>query len=956
MSLENRRAYPEHSRRIAELTRIVELAFLLLLTFSAGRESVTVWASPISRGFHVNRVHRFQPEVSGENLIDAKRQTLSVSNFRITFDELGYDEETLESPLEQETYAFRLPQNWVVAPGSTLDLEFSYFFTELEQKEDVTLNQFGELSISVDGSLLGAYALNDASFDRGHWRVDLPPSLFNEKPGDRHEIVVTLNAWFLCDTAHIGKLVIHPQSTLSLNYTLTSPTLDLAAYPRPFSQWSFEPDYVQFILPEQPSEAEIRTAAVVAAGLGDMAGGNMVISATTDVDWLRMMEADRIAPEHLFVIGRPDRNRLLTWLRDDEGVSFPMSMRDRELKLSSRGPRAVKPGDIFTYTISLTNTTSARVQGLTLIDHLPPQADLVSCQPDTCRERVGDQGREAYWSLPSLSPGARLSFSLMLQLTETVSFSPTIQTLENQAILVDRARKPVNVTSLASSVGEGDATEVTLGAQSDFFFVQDEQPAFEEDGVLQELLFPRDPQKVILLITGLSDAAVHKAGQALDLRADLFGMEGPAALVKEVRSAPPTIEPLETAFTFADLGYGDRTTYGFHPRAPLLDYWFDVPRGWHDTNEAYLRLIFNHSQAIDVESSALTILLNGAPVATIPLVEEDADDLLIDIPSTYLKPGARNRVSIRPAMQMRGDEVCENIPIDQAWVSVSRLSSLHLGQQVTNVDQILDLDDFPFPFNTQPDLGDVLFMLPLDPSPVELEASLQMAFALGGASGGDGTNLTVSLGEASASTRLQDYYIVAIGRPTRNPVIQEINSSLPQPFIPGADEVENRLGKLILRLPPDVSLGYVQEFPSPWNETLAFLVVTGTSDKGVAWAASALNRQAWRFSGNLALVREAEEGFEVRSFDTRRLTSSGQAATLLTAVPELTPVSTPTVTPTLETEDPSVLTSTPTAMSPGEGKAGVNLPVWVMAFIGITGMTVVVMLLLGLWRFRSQSG
>jgi len=304
-------------------------------------------------------------------------------------------------------------------------------------------------------------------------------------------------------------------------------------------------------------------------------------------------------------------------------------------------------------------------------------------------------------------------------------------------------------------------------------------------------------------------------------------------------------------------------------------------------------------------------------------------------------------------MQIGNNVQCESLPGDQAWLRVSQDSLLHLEQRVESVD-VLDLEGFPFPFADRPDLSDVLFALPPDPGPVELEALVQMAATLGRAANGEGVNPTVSLGDVVDAATLQDYHIVAIGRPTRNPLIQEINASLPQPFVPGTDGVENRTGEVLLRLPPDIPLGYVQELPSPWNQDRALLAVTGTRDEGITWAAYVVSRQAWRLDGNLALVREGEEEIEVRSYDTRRLTSSGQAATLLTAVPGLTPVGTPTVTPTLDTggNNSGKITPTPTAVHPDEA----SLPLWVMVFIGVTGVTIIAMLSIGIWRFRQRQG
>lgn len=894
--------------------------------------------------------------------------------FQTTFGALGYGGYTLESPIAQQEYVFRLPEGWSVESDSYLDLEFSYLFTELEQKEGVALRSFGQLSVSIDGSSLAAYALDAATLERQSLRVNLPPNLFNEQRGQRHKIIVALSAWFLCDTAHVGKLIIYPESTLFFNYTLNPPTLDLADYPRPFSQNAFDLDYVRVVLPAQPSEAEIRIATTVAAGLGDLAGGNMALSVTTDVDWLRLVEAGQVMSDHLFVIGSPDRNQLIPRLSDNEAVSLPVSMHRRVLSLSTLGPQAIMPGDIFTYVMSITNTSSAPAQNFTLTDYLPLLTDLVSCDPE-CVEYSVNEGMDdeflidrqypngVSWALSPLSPGEHTAFSITLQLRDIQPLSSTLPLLENMVVLTDETQKPVNISSLSTRVGDELRKELIVSpVRSDYFFTREGYPVPEDDGILQEIISPWDSQKVILMITGLSDEAVHKAAQALGLDTGLLSMEGPAALIREVQPSSPVTETWMADFTLSDFGYGDWIGYGVYPRSPKIDYWFDVPRDWYYTNGSYLSLHFAYSGAIDVQNSSLTVLFNNSPLSTVFFTKTSAAEhsLRVDISGTDIKPGASNKLSVQSAIYMGSGTECKDFDLTQAWLKVFGDSQLHLETRQEKRVDVLTLDYFPAPFDERPDLSNVLFVLPPDPEAMEVESLLLITSRLGRSAKFERINSRVSLGKPSDAL-LQDHHVVVIGRPTRNPLFHELNTLLPQPFIPDTDEVENRMGEVVLRLPSTISLGYVQELQSPWNEALSLLVVTGTQDEAVAWAASALNRQSWRFIGNLALVREGTEGMEVYSVDTRRLTSSSQATTLLTAVPELTPVATPTVTPTLDSgaNNSSItptLTLTPSEENLPDPAVAEGLPGWATIFIGVTAIAVIAIFVIAIWRFRRQRG
>jgi len=870
---------------------------------------------------------------------------LASSSFQATLEELGYSERILFSPWGGTQYSFKLPYNWLVESDSYLDLEFSYFFTELgrRREDELELTFFGELLIDVDGRLLQVYSLDAPTLEHVHLRLDLPPELLNEQPGTSHQISLELDASFLCNMVHKAQLVIHPESTLFLSYSLLPPTLDLADYPRPFYQRSFDPDQVRFVLPAQPSEMEMREVAGIAAKLGELTDRGMVISATTDVDWLATVETGQAGSEHLFVIGQPSRNKLIAWLNDH--VDLPVSMRRREMALSTQGPTAVMPGDTFSYTITVTNTTPVSATSLSLIDKLPRQARLVSCRPSCAK--VGRS--EVSWQLASLSPSEVISCSLTLQLTDTVQLSPDLL-LENTVVLADGAQVPLNISSLTMAVGpiQEKGMQAVSSNQDDYFFTQNGQPVPEGDGILQEIISPWDSEKVVLLVTGVNEEAIYKASQALSLETHFPGMKGPTALIRQVRPSPPITATLAADFTLADLGYADKTVYGAYSQE--IAYWFSVPLGWQLTDEAYLRLLLSHSEAIDEQGSTLTVLLNDNPLAGVALNKDNAIEgvLEVNLPDSRIKYGTSNEISIRVWMQLNEDE-CERIDIRQVWLNISQDSLLHLDHRVQGIS-VLDLDYFPFPFNTQSDLSDVLFVLPTVPGLVEQEGLLRLAAVLGDATNGSGFSPAVSLGGALDAEILNRYHIIAIGRPSVNPFIQQVNFLLPQPFMPGTDEVEHQVGEVLLRLPPDTSLGYIQEIPSPWNEHRALLVVTGTTEEGVVWATYASSRQIWRLAGNLVLVREGGE--KVQSIDTRGLTSSGLTSAVTTAVPELTPVA--TLTPTLETgmggkDTPVPLTPPPSAAG-GKG----SLPTWVMLLAGTTVVIVVGIFGIAAWQLRRQ--
>jgi len=854
------------------------------------------------------------------------------SSFHVTLEELGYGERVLSSPWGSTQYSFRLPSNWLVEEGSYLDFELGYFFTEAEQGEGTVARQFfGDLMFYLDDQLLQVYSLNAPALEHIHLRVDIPSNVLNDGASTYHNIRLKLDAAFLCGVLHKAQLIVYPESLLSLNYSLTPYTLDLSDYPRPFYQRSFEPDQVRFVLPAQPSEVELRAAAGIAAKLGDLTSG-IDIAVTSDASWLRDVSSGLNGSEHLLVIGQPDRNELVAWL--GENVALPIPIHRREMSMSTRGPAFIAPGDTFSYTVTVTNTASISLTSLVLVDNCPLGTEMVECDP-ACTEAGDNQVR---WQLGPLSPGAATRFYLTLRLTDLESSQPGL--LENLAALQGKNEELWNTSYLATELGPtGSEGQTTSIGQGEYFFVQGERPVVDGDGVLQEIVSPWDSNKVALLVTGATEEAVYKAAQSLSLDTSFPDLKGPAGLIREIRYSPPPTETISSEHTLADLGYTDRTVYGMYGQE--LTYWFPVPLGWSLTDGAYFRLLFGHSAAVDEQVSTLTVLLNDIPWASVSLDESNAIGgvLELDLPDSRIKRGTSNEISIQSWMQVSKDQ-CERIDVEQVWLNVSQDSLLHLEHREQGTS-VLDLDYFPFPFNTRPDLSDVLFALPSLPEAAELESMLRVAYVLGSSAIGDGFRPTVSLREETPDAEsLSRYHVVAIGRPSANSLIRQINPLLPQPFVPGADQVEHQIGEVLLRLPPDLSLGYIQEIPSPWNEERALLAVTGTTDEGLEWAAYALSQRYWNLAENLVLVREGEDKVDIQSIDTRGLTNSGIVSEMAAAVPELTPVVTATVTVEAGEGDGTVTQPTPSPGEPGASSGG--LPTWVMLVVGVTVATVAI--------------
>ena len=881
------------------------------------------------------------------------------SLFKISLAELGYDEKTLSGSYGTTEYTLRLPEGWRLHEESYLDLDVSYAYNSVLEFVPTPTSpgpatqpgaaqgaitpttqappaRLGDIIVTVDGQTQLIFPINSSTLEHEHLNVALPPSLLNDSARSVHNIKVSLDAGLICNIPHKARLTIHPSSYFSLSYDRLPITADLARFPRPFYQQAFEPDQVGFILPASPTRSELGGAMAMAAKLGNITP-RMVISGTTDVDLMSRIKANDPPQEHLFVIGRPENNQVI--LEFNRLGVLPISLQERKLNLASEGPAMVVPGDDLTYTLAVTNTLPETVSALSLIDTLPPEAQVVSCSPVCSQTAKG----EVTWSIPSLKAGEAVRYALKLNLNQV--FSDTI--VENTVTLLNATSNPLNVNTLTATLSSTPQPISGLTArvsnENGYFFAQGGRAVPESDGIVQEIVSPWDQTRAILVITGLDDEAVYKASWAMSSDSHFPGMEGAAALVRELH--PRLESPTELSATdqsFAELGYDDKTMQGV---SQDISYYFDIPLGWQLTEKAYLDLHFSHSQLVDYTRSFLNVLLNNQPIASIPLNDATSSlgDSRVPLLSSASLSGQRNKISIQVEMHPIND--CGNPTM---WLTISRASMLHLDHSQQG-NPSLNLDLYPYPFDRQPNLADVLFVLPSQPSSEEWIESLQLAATLGRAAGGTSFAPALALGNTWPEATWGNYHLIAIGRPSRNPVLQQVNAQLPQPFLPGSDVIEQKLNDVTLRLPPEIDLGYLQLLPSPWNEERAFLAVTGTSARGVGWATWLLTNRPGDAGGNLTMVR----GEQVNKIDTRLLTHAGLSAKVSTAVPELTPVAATSSTPAAIASAATPASQLVPTSAP-QDRSETTGPTWLIPLVAATLVAVLGMFAFAVWQARRR--
>lgn len=857
---------------------------------------------------------------------------------------LGYDVTAMSGPLSTVQFSFRVPENWSIDADGELALDLSYIYSQAGA--DTNSAAFGSLTVSLDGQTLEIFSVDKDRLDHQQLRIALPVELLNNPARNQHVIDVAFDDKLLCAIPHEAELTIHPESTIALPYKPSPLTLDLSLYPRPFFQRAFETDQVRFVLPSAITSKDLSYALPIAAKLGNLTNNRLVISATRASNLTASIPVT--FNEHLIVVGQPQDNELLPLL--NQQVELPVSLHQRQLELVSRGATIVAPGGIFTYTFTVTNTSN-QAMNLNVISALSHPVQLVNCQPD-CQENTTDQ--TITWSNASLASQKSLTLFLTLKATAPISSG----TLENTITVLEANLGPVNADTLTTTVATdsaGDELQTSSVGAEGYFFMYNGQAVAREDGIVQEVASPWGEGRAILIVTGLSDEAMKKASQAMSSEIAFPSISGPVALVQEALSPSEIASSaiLTDEFTLADLGYEDEIIGG--KSSPQVQYTFETPFSWQLTNAASLDLYFTHAQLADFNGSSLTVLMNRTPVGSAPLTDETANDghLHISLADAGIKPGENNRLVVQATTVVTGGGCSTADNKNAFWLRVKKSSKLLLTHEEITSGIKLDLKNYPHPFDFRPDLSNVMVTLPNNPSDWEWEAALRLVASLGSSVSSKTIIPTGLVGDDISAENLANYEIMAVGRPSRHPLIQQVNDQLPQPFLPGTDEIEQRLDDVILRLPLGVSLSYLQLLASPWNEEHAFLVLTGTTDEAVQRAIRTIIGRGGGLKGNLALLTADK----MTTLDTRKLTGVGTAAAIATAVPEMTPAptataeATPTSPPVSQNSVTPKATTTTTVQSTTTSQ---GMPNWVIPLVGVNGLIVLGIFAFVFWQTRHR--
>ena len=398
-----------------------------------------------------------------------------------------------------------------------------------------------------------------------------------------------------------------------------------------------------------------------------------------------------------------------------------------------------------------------------------------------------------------------------------------------------------------------------------------------DDGVLQMIPSPWNGSKIVMVVSGNTDLGVVKSAQALSTVNLQTGNAPNYSIIAQVNPAPAgvfsgTSTALATSsdIKLSDIGYTFVTSTGMGSN--WVDYEFTIPPGSVPAEMPYLDLTLSTSTLVDPTRSDGVVYLNEVQIGSIPLTATNSNLITtrINFPLSVVRSGIN---TIDLVFNLLPYDECSLTAFTDLWITIYSDSVIHLPLKQTPVSSfaIQDLSMYPYPFANEPSLSTIAFVFPQQDAETWLIAS-RLAYDLG-------TRVTGSIlafevvfdGQIPDGIRTMD--LILMGEPKMLPIVDEFKDAMPAYFENGSNVAVLDSQQVIYRISDNKSLGYLELFPSPWNQQASILGIFGTSPEGLASALNALLDVNTRenLTGDFATM----DGSDAIIVDTRSGTGTG---------------------------------------------------------------------------------
>ncbi len=230
----------------------------------------------------------------------------------LTLSDLGLTApQILTGPLSESSLLFNLPLNWMPQGGARLELNISAFFSSLvaaESTNAVSGLVGGDLSVYLNDTLLGVTTLTQA----GQQTVTIEFDGTLLKTAVRNSVNMLKIRWdgsISCSMNLLSSVTVMPNSKMIFNFGESSEPLTLNSFPSPFIvEKAIRTVPLKIVLPAAPSAGELRAAMILAAGVGQISGGQM----TADIVSMTDFRVSDTLKQNVFFVANTDTLKTLS--------------------------------------------------------------------------------------------------------------------------------------------------------------------------------------------------------------------------------------------------------------------------------------------------------------------------------------------------------------------------------------------------------------------------------------------------------------------------------------------------------------------------------------------------------------------------------------------------------------------------------------------------------------------
>jgi hypothetical protein len=395
------------------------------------------------------------------------------------------------------------------------------------------------------------------------------------------------------------------------------------------------------------------------------------------------------------------------------------------------------------------------------------------------------------------------------------------------------------------------------------------QPGKSGSGVLFEQVSPFDSSALLLAVTGMEQAEVEKAGQALTSTGLIPRLSGDTAYILDMPESQSEAQTNSVSYSLSDLGYTDTAVYG--SREQKTSFAIPLSALWQNNSAAVLDLHFIHSALLQGDRFTLTVTVNGLPVGSVVINGGDSSDRTesFQLPLSFFTTGV-NYLAIQSSIQLSDDfsndqNYCTQDNYNRAWLTV--VSDTQITFPTTPDQVTANIAGFPYTYMGAGDLSQLAFVLPDAPGAADAAAMSALAVRLGEVASGD--QLLPTVLNAAQADQYSDSlpYRIYVGLPLKNGAILAVNDQLPQSFDPVSGEAQAVSGLPTIDT-SKIDTGIIEAFVN--EKHVPTLVVSGNTEKGMLSAAAQLADagQSVLLVGDLALTTSDTQAVSLWTEDT----------------------------------------------------------------------------------------